>query len=260
MKRITTTLLALLLALSLSVTGWAEDPVIRDTPEIREETEILEQTESCEKPAIQETPENRDVSGTQESPKQETGSAVQETSKPQESPKSKEEKKQTSTKKEQKTPEITEAPTEEPILEKKTCEAFVTFFREDAGLNNAVIAGILANIQRESGFDPTRIGDQGNAFGLCQWNEKRQTRLDALCERANLSREDAATQKVFIIAELQVYYPDTWMLLSWLADTEDDAAWAAWYICMNFEAPVHMDEELVIRQQLAKDYFALLSE
>ena len=179
MKRITSALLALLLALSVSVTGWAEEPVI---------------------------------------------------------------------------------PTEKPALDKETCEEYAVFFREDAALSNAVIAGILANIQRESGFEPTRIGDNGQAFGLCQWSEKRQARLDSLCERAGLDRDDAAVQQIFMIAELQVCYSDTWTLLQWLAETEDDAAWAAWYICRNYEAPVHMDEELIIREQLARDYFHLLTD
>ena len=49
------------------------------------------------------------------------------------------------------------------------------------------------------------------------------------------------------------------MLLNWLEETEDDAAWAAWYICKNYEAPVHVEEELLIREQLAKDYFQLLT-
>ena len=255
MKRIATVLLALLMALSLSITGWAEEPEILETPVIQETPEIQEVPEIREEAPTQEPPEIRETTGPAETPE------IRESPKPAES--AKPEKKQEKTKKKQENQKAaaqTEVPAEEPALDREACETYATFFREEADLNNAVIAGIFANIQRESGFDPMREGDNGNAFGLCQWNEKRQKRLDALCERASLNRNEISTQQIFMIAELQVYYPDTWMLLQWLADTEDDAAWAAWYICKNYEAPVHVEEELLIREQLAKDYFQLLTD
>ena len=272
MKRITTALLTLLLALSLSTVSRAEESSIQEMPVVQETPETQEMPIPLEEPAIQETPEIREEPETQEISEIREESRVPKNLEPMEkqelaeSPKVPEKpdagKKQESAKKKQEkqtSQAVPDVPTEQRALEKEESEAFAAFFREDAGLNNAVIAGILANIQRESGFDPTRVGDSGNAFGLCQWNEKRQKRLDSLCKRASLSRDEISTQQIFMIAELQVYYPDTWMLLQWLAETEDDAAWAAWYICKNYEAPVHMEEELVIRQQLAKDYFLLLT-
>ena len=38
------------------------------------------------------------------------------------------------------------------------------------GLNAAISIGILANIFHESRFNPAAVGDNGHAFGLCQWN------------------------------------------------------------------------------------------
>ena len=274
MKRITTALLAMLLVFSLSVAVWAEEPEIQETPEICEDPVVQETPENQEDPSIQETPEPevrrelpiqetfeiREEASIRESP--EPAEKQESTENPKSTEKRDTEKKQESAKKKQEkqiSQTTTEAQTEQPVLGRETCEAFAAFFREDAGLNDAVIAGILANIQRESGFDPTRVGDSGKAFGLCQWNEKRQKRLDSLCKRAELNRDDISTQQIFMIAELQVYFPDTWMLLNWLEETEDDAAWAAWYICKNYEAPVHVEEELLIREQLAKDYFQLLT-
>ncbi len=35
-------------------------------------------------------------------------------------------------------------------------------------------AGIVANLKRESGFDPAASGDGGNAYGLAQWHPDRQ--------------------------------------------------------------------------------------
>ena len=56
------------------------------------------------------------------------------------------------------------------------------FLRSELKLNSAAIAGILANISRESGFDPATVGDEGASFGLCQWRDRRRDRLLAYCE------------------------------------------------------------------------------
>lgn len=39
-----------------------------------------------------------------------------------------------------------------------------------AGFNRSQAAGIMGNIQNESGFNPEAIGDQGTSFGLVQWH------------------------------------------------------------------------------------------
>ncbi len=40
------------------------------------------------------------------------------------------------------------------------------------GLSDAQAKGIIANIERESSFNPAAIGDNGNSFGLFQWNKQ----------------------------------------------------------------------------------------
>lgn len=39
------------------------------------------------------------------------------------------------------------------------------------GLNAAAASGILANIEKESAFDPNALGDNGTSFGICQWHD-----------------------------------------------------------------------------------------
>ncbi len=39
------------------------------------------------------------------------------------------------------------------------------------------VAGILANIQAESGFNPGAIGDNGKAYGIAQWHARRQAQF-----------------------------------------------------------------------------------
>ena len=93
MKRIATVLLALLMALSLSITGWAEEPEILETPVIQETPEIQEVPEIREEAPTQEPPEIRETTGPAETPE------IRESPKPAES--AKPEKKQEKTKKKQ---------------------------------------------------------------------------------------------------------------------------------------------------------------
>lgn len=53
-----------------------------------------------------------------------------------------------------------------------TAGRFAAAFKE-VGLSDAVIAGFLGNLQHESGFDSSRVGDKGTAFGHAQWREDR---------------------------------------------------------------------------------------
>lgn len=59
-------------------------------------------------------------------------------------------------------------------------------------------AAILGNVQAESGFDPTIPGDNGNAYGLFQWNSRRQ----ALFNWTGTSTPSVDQQYNFFIHEL----------------------------------------------------------
>ena len=61
--------------------------------------------------------------------------------------------------------------TEEEFIE------IAEFLRAGLSVNDAALAGILANLQGESGFNPHKIGDGGEAYGICQWRNtaKRTT-------------------------------------------------------------------------------------
>lgn len=45
---------------------------------------------------------------------------------------------------------------------------------EQLGWSPAQAAGIASNIFRESGYDPTAVGDNGQAYGIGQWHKDRQ--------------------------------------------------------------------------------------
>lgn len=62
-------------------------------------------------------------------------------------------------------------------------------------------AGILANLQAESGMNPAAVGDHGHAYGLAQWHEDRQADF-AKWAGHDIHQSTAAEQLDFIDYEL----------------------------------------------------------
>lgn len=65
------------------------------------------------------------------------------------------------------------------------------------------IDGILMNIDDESGFNPTAVGDNGNAFGLFQHNGPRMRQLKSWAGQNGLDYNDPIVQTDFAHHELQ---------------------------------------------------------
>lgn len=70
------------------------------------------------------------------------------------------------------------------------------------GLSFEKAAGITANIQRESSFDPKAVGDGGKAFGLAQWHPDRQEDFKKMF---GIKMQDSNTdqQLQFLVEELR---------------------------------------------------------
>jgi hypothetical protein len=64
------------------------------------------------------------------------------------------------------------------------------------------VAGILANISAESGFDPQARGDNGAAFGIAQWRGARLEALKRFAGTDDLSKIGLETQLKFMALEL----------------------------------------------------------
>ena len=63
--------------------------------------------------------------------------------------------------------------------------AVMRYFERQGWTRNQA-AGISANIQAESGFNPRKPGDGGAAYGLGQWHPARQAQFDAWARRNKL--------------------------------------------------------------------------
>ena len=79
----------------------------------------------------------------------------------------------------------------------------VADYLKSKGYSDAGAAGILQNIQRESGFDPGNVGDGGTSYGLFQHHNERKAGLEAFAKQRGTSPSDWRTQVDFADQELQ---------------------------------------------------------
>ena len=142
-----------------------------------------------------------------------------------------------------------------------------TYITETLGYNRAAACGILANIQYESNFRPTAIGDSGNAYGICQWNSRRESlkkHAVAYCEANGLpadpeeSWKNIYAQLSYLGYELLNNKKSVGTYLSAVPDTAQGAYDAAYYFCVYFEIPSSRYTKGVTRGTAAvKTYFPM---
>lgn len=70
------------------------------------------------------------------------------------------------------------------------------------GLAPHMVDGIMMNGHDESGFDPSAVGDNGNAFGILQWNGPRMRALKEFAASMGADAADPAIQAKFTLYEL----------------------------------------------------------
>jgi hypothetical protein len=70
------------------------------------------------------------------------------------------------------------------------------------GLPAHVVDGIMLNGRDESNFNPAAVGDNGNAFGILQWNGPRKRALEQFAASQGADPADPAVQAKFTLYEL----------------------------------------------------------
>ncbi|MEL7223997.1 MAG: phage tail tip lysozyme, partial [Cyanobacteria bacterium J06576_12] len=71
------------------------------------------------------------------------------------------------------------------------------------GYSPTVTAGLLGNIQQESNFDTSAVGDNGNSFGMAQWNGPRRHAFKAYAAEQGMDPASVEAQVGFLDHELQ---------------------------------------------------------
>ena len=105
------------------------------------------------------------------------------------------------------------------------------------GFNNAAVCGILSNIDEESKFNPTSIGDNGTSYGICQWHDSRWTDLKNYCNSNGLDSTTLEGQLDFLVYELEHKYPSVYKTFQTVPNTAEGAYQAAYTWTVDFEIP-----------------------
>lgn len=127
-----------------------------------------------------------------------------------------------------------------------------TYLTEDLKLSSAAACGILANIEYESAFQVTVIGDQGTSFGLCQWHDGRYSALITYCTARGLDYQSVQGQMEYLAFELKSSYAALYGALRSVDNSAEGAYQAAYLWCIQFERPADMERKAVERGNSAK--------
>ena len=122
------------------------------------------------------------------------------------------------------------------------------------GMSNAGACGVLANIQSESNFNTSCVGDGGTSYGLCQWHNSRKTDLINYCSSNNYELDSIEGQLAFLGSELA----SKSAILNAMKNAEnsaDGAYNAASVWCKDFEVPADAENAAKTRGEVARQYF-----
>lgn len=81
----------------------------------------------------------------------------------------------------------------------------IVSFLQSKGLSSNAIAGILGNLEVESGFNSGAANPNEGAIGIAQWEGSRRTALQQFAAQRGTSETDLNTQLDFLWSELQGY-------------------------------------------------------
>ena len=114
------------------------------------------------------------------------------------------------------------------------------------GLSKNAIAGIMANIEHESSFNPGIYGDQNKSFGLFQHNAQRKDNLLNFLQKRNLDKTSIEGQIDFALSE----YPSLINKLNKAVSPQQAAdIWVR-----EFEIPANVEKQSKLRQRAALKY------
>lgn len=138
---------------------------------------------------------------------------------------------------------------EEVLATSSNAKEIYHFLVYNMGLNSAAACGILANLRRESYFNPDRLGDAGTSYGICQWHDTstgvgRYTNLINWCTQNGYDYTQLEGQLQFLYHELSQNNSDILhngrTILDYMRTIENSsegAYTAGYYWCDTFEVP-----------------------
>lgn len=125
------------------------------------------------------------------------------------------------------------------------------FCRDNLGTNTAATCGILANIYKESSFNPTAscIDTNGlTSYGICQWNGTRFTDLKNFCAKNGYSYSSLEGQLYFLKSELNGSERNAFLSVKNVENTAQGAYNAGYNWAKKFErcSSVYYEQRAVL--------------
>ena len=117
-----------------------------------------------------------------------------------------------------------------------------------SGFSMDATAGIMANIQRESNFNLSVLGDNGTSIGLCQWHKGRYTNLSNFCGNKIYTTD---CQLRFMLHELMNNYKTTYSYVIGNYSAYEIAN----QFCFYYEVPAAKVTSCPKRGEVAKSIF-----
>lgn len=128
-------------------------------------------------------------------------------------------------------------------------------FLASKGLSPVAIAGILGNLQQESGLHPTAVNPQSGAYGIAQWLGPRYQALLQFAAQHHESASDLTTQLQFLWQELQSGQDGSVKVLNSQTSPSSAAEYFEQYYERGGNGPdVMMQNRMNYAQQYYNDY------
>jgi hypothetical protein len=126
----------------------------------------------------------------------------------------------------------------------------VMAYLQSQGLSKADAAAFAGNFKVESNFDPSAVGDNGQAYGIAQWHPDRQALFQKVMGRP-IQGSSVQQQLQFAIWEFKNRYPGAWAKFQAAKTPYEKAAIMTQY----YEAPANLQANIVKRGGLAQEYY-----
>ena len=120
----------------------------------------------------------------------------------------------------------------------------------------AAACGIMGNIQIESNYRTTAIGDNGTSYGLCQWHNSRWSALKKYAEENGQAVDNVETQIAFMLHEMKTHYKSVYAACAKAGNTSDDAYNVAYTMCLKYEIPANAKANGERRGKVARELFS----
>ena len=147
-------------------------------------------------------------------------------------------------------------PAQAAVVKKSNEQIVFEYLTGTLKLPSSAACGVMANIERESEFNPKTSGDGGSSYGIVQWHGSLKSELISYCRSKNLDYKTLEAQLNFMGYELQ--HGDYTNVGRYLKNVSDDAYGAykaGFYFCYYYERPSGYMKASVSRGDLARQKY-----